>query len=130
MNIFLIISNNNNNNNNNNNFLCVLLTYWSSRDFLLVFRVNLMEFMPNARNRVICSTTTTCEVHTFKNKNKRKSVGEIFVYHFFLFYIECVNWSICAPNFLRLFSLHWHKFPRHVASCLWRGLWRKQVCTN
>ena len=38
---------------------------------------------------------------------------------------ECVNESICAPNFLPLFYVHWHKFPRHVTSCLWRGLWRK-----
>ena len=34
----------------------------------------------------ICSTTTTCEVHTFKNKDKIKSCRNIFVYHF-LFYI-------------------------------------------
>ena len=38
---------------------------------------------------------------------------------------ECFNESICAPNFLPLFYVHWHKFSRHVTSCLWRGLWRK-----
>ena len=31
-------------------------------------------------------TTTTFEVHTFKNKKKRKSSRDIFIYHF-LFYI-------------------------------------------
>ena len=31
-------------------------------------------------------TTATFEVHTFKNKNKKKSLGHIFVYHF-AFYI-------------------------------------------
>ena len=31
-------------------------------------------------------TTATSEVHTFKSKNRRKSLRDIFVYHF-LFYI-------------------------------------------
>ena len=29
-----------------------------------------------------------------------------------------------------LFYLYWHKFPRHVTSRLWHGLWRKHACTN
>ena len=42
--------------------------------------------MCNERNHSICYTTTTYQVHTFKNKNKRKSLRNIFVYHF-LFHI-------------------------------------------
>ena len=42
--------------------------------------------MYNERNDSICYTTTTYEVHAFKNKNKRKSLRDIFVYHF-LYYI-------------------------------------------
>ena len=39
----------------------------------------------NKRQELINFTTTSYEVHTFKNKNKRKSLRDIFVYHF-LFY--------------------------------------------
>ena len=66
------------------NLLCVLLI--SGCEFLLVVHVNLMQFMCNERNHSICYTTTTYEVHTFKNKNERKTLRDIFVYHF-LFYI-------------------------------------------
>ena len=39
--------------------------------------------MCNGRNHSICYTTTRYEVHTFKNKNKVKSLlRDIFVYHF------------------------------------------------
>ena len=41
--------------------------------------------MCNKRNHSICYTTTAYEVHTFKNKNKRKSLRDIFVYQFFCF---------------------------------------------
>ena len=54
-----------------------------------------MYFMCNERNHSFCYTTTTYEVHTFKNKNKRKSLRDIFVYRF-LFYI-CF---FLAANFL------------------------------
>ena len=36
--------------------------------------------------------TTTYEVHTFKNKNKRTSLRDIFVYHFLLYlFTRCCN---------------------------------------
>ena len=41
-----------------------------------------VQFMCNERNHSICYATTTNEVYTFKNKNKRKSLREIFAYHF------------------------------------------------
>ena len=44
-----------------------------------------MWLMCNERNHSICYTTKTYEV-TFKNKNFKKSLRDIFVYHF-LFYI-------------------------------------------
>ena len=52
--------------------------------------------MCNERNHSICYTaTTTYEVYIFKNKNKRKLLRDIFVYHF-LFYI----YLFVAANFL------------------------------
>ena len=36
--------------------------------------------------------------------------------------LEYVNRSIFASNFSPLFSLHWHKFPRHATSLLWRSM--------
>ena len=35
---------------------------------------------------------------------------------------NCLNQSIYALNFLPMFYPHWHKFPGHVISRLWRGL--------
>ena len=46
--------------------------------------MNLMLFMCNERNHSTCYTSTTYEVHTFKNTKKRKPFN--FVYDF-LFYI-------------------------------------------
>ena len=43
--------------------------------------------MCNKIDQSICYTAITYEVYTFKNKNKRKSLRDIFVYHF-LFYIN------------------------------------------
>ena len=54
-------------------------------ELLLVVHINLMYFMCNERNHSIGNTTTTYQVRTFKNKNERKSLGDIFVYHFFSF---------------------------------------------
>ena len=34
------------------------------------------------RNHSICYTTTTYEVHSFTDKNERKSLRDLFVYHF------------------------------------------------
>ena len=54
----------------------------SSREFLLVVHMNLMQFMWNERNHGICYTITTYELHTLKNKNKIKSLRYIFGYIF------------------------------------------------
>ena len=43
--------------------------------------------MCNERNHNICYTTTTYEVHAFKNKIKRKSLRVIFVYRFLSYLI-------------------------------------------
>ena len=51
--------------------------------------------MCNKRNQTICNTTARYEIHAFKNKNKRKSLRDFFVYRFF-FYI----WLFVAANFL------------------------------
>ena len=61
------------------NLLCVLLTY------LIEFLICLgcsdefnVAYVQRAKSQYsICSTTTTCEVHTFKNKNKIKSFRNI-----------------------------------------------------
>ena len=48
--------------------------------------------MCNERNHSICYATTTYEVHTFKNRNKRKSLlRDISVYHcrLYLFIRSC-----------------------------------------
>ena len=41
--------------------------------------------MCNERNQSICYTKTRYEAHTFKNKNKRKSLRDDFVYHLLLY---------------------------------------------
>ena len=51
--------------------------------------------MCNERNHSICYTTTTYEVHIFKNKNKSKSLRDIF-YHFF----SLLNLSIRSCKFV------------------------------
>ena len=68
------------------NFLCVFLTWWLSHEFLLLVHMNLTQFMCNRRNCSIHYTITTFKVHTFKIKNKRKSLRGSFVYHL-LFYV-------------------------------------------
>ena len=50
---------------------------WVSPGFSYEF---LMQLVCNERNHVICYATTPCEIHTFKNKNKTKSLRDIFVY--------------------------------------------------
>ena len=52
--------------------------------------------MGNERNHSICytPTTTTYEVHTFKNKNKKKPLlRDIHVYHFmvYIFLLKAAN---------------------------------------
>ena len=42
-----------------------------------------------------CYLITTYEVHTFKNKNKRKSLRDIFVHHF-LFYDDDDDELFCG----------------------------------
>ena len=49
--------------------------------------MNLMQFVCNERNYRISYTTATYEVHTFKNKNKRKSLRDIFVIIFSYLYL-------------------------------------------
>ena len=51
--------------------------------------------MCNERNHSICYAATTYEVHTLKNKNKRKSLRDIFVYHFFSFISVYSQLQIC-----------------------------------
>ena len=66
------------------NLLYVLLTYlietWISPG--LTCKFTLVYSLCATREISICYTATTNEVYTFKNKNKRKSLREIFAYHF------------------------------------------------
>ena len=75
--------------------LCTFLTYlietWISPGYAYEFKVVYVQ--PEKSQYFF--TTTTYEVHTFKNKIKRKSLRVIFVYHFF-FYICLFG----ATNFL------------------------------
>ena len=44
----------------------------------------------------ICYTTASYEVNIFKNKNKRKSLRDIFVYHFlFIFFLFFIFFNFC-----------------------------------
>ena len=46
--------------------------------------------MCNERNHSICFTTTTYQVHTFKNKNKKNELlRDTFVYHFLVYLPIC-----------------------------------------
>ena len=53
-----------------------------------------MWFMCNERSDNIFYSTTTNEVHTFKNKNKIKPLKDIFVYHFLFLYLFICS---CKP---------------------------------
>ena len=73
--------------------------------------VNLMQLMWNERNHSICYTATTYEVHTFKNKNKRKSLRDTFIYHFLLFslFIRSCKFVIietCSYDMMRTRGAH------------------------
>ena len=66
--------------------LCVLLTYliesWISPGCYIEFNIVYVQ----REKYSICFTTAIYELYTFKNKNERKLLRDIFVYHF-LFYI-------------------------------------------
>ena len=62
----------------------------------------------NSSNHRICYTTWTYEVHAFKNKNKRKSLRYIFVYHFiFYMFFRICNFRITETRLRH--SLWWER---------------------
>ena len=62
----------------------------------------------NSSNHSICYTTWTYEVHAFKNKNKRKSLRYIFVYHFiFYMFFRICNFRITETRLRH--SLWWER---------------------
>ena len=58
---------------------------------LFLLYLNFMYFMCNEGDHNICYTTTTYEGHIFKNKNKKKSLRDIFLYHVFLLYLSILT---------------------------------------
>ena len=81
---------------------------WSSREFLLLLHMSLMQFMYNERNHSVCYTTATYEVHNFKNRNKRKSLRDLFVFSFIL---VCSKLRLCYDRNTRLRQSTW--WERH-----------------
>ena len=69
--------------------LRTLLDVCEFASFLLY--MNFIYFMCNEGHHNICYTTTTCDGHIFKNKNKKKSLRDIFLYHVFLLYLSIRN---------------------------------------
>ena len=55
------------------------------------YRLRISQFLLVSWNHSICYNTTTYEVHTFKNENKRKWLRDIFVYLllFYMFIHSC-----------------------------------------
>ena len=67
------------------NLLCVLLIYLIESGIPPGCSYELNVVYVQWKKYIVCYTTTTYEVHTFKNKNKKKSWRYIFIYHFLLF---------------------------------------------
>ena len=63
--------------------LSLFIEFWISSGCLRQFNE---VYVQGEKSQYNCYTTTTYEVHAFKNGNKRKSLRDIFVYRF-VFYI-------------------------------------------
>ena len=83
----------------------------STRNSIILHLVLTLYFFQHERNHSICYTATTYEVHTFKNKNKRKSLRDTFIYHFLLFslFIRSCKFVIietCSYDMMRTRGAH------------------------